>query len=36
MDGDQARDAAGRRSTELGEGVPNVVVHRDSLVIFID
>jgi glutamate 5-kinase len=36
MDGEQARDAAGRRSTELGEGVPNVVVHRDSLVIFID
>lgn len=36
MDGDQARHAAGRRSTELGEGVPNVVVHRDSLVIFID
>jgi glutamate 5-kinase len=36
MDGDQARDAAGRRSTELGEGVPNVVVHRDSLVVFID
>jgi len=36
MDGNQAREAAGRRSSELGDGVPNVVVHRDSLVVFID
>jgi glutamate 5-kinase len=36
MDGNQAREAAGRRTSELGEGVPNVVVHRDSLVFLID
>lgn len=34
MDSNQAREAAGRRTSELGEGTPNVVVHRDSLVLF--
>lgn len=32
MDAAQARLAAGRRSSDLAEGTPSVLVHRDSLV----
>lgn len=34
MDDGQVRAAAGRRTTDLAEDVPSVVVHRDSLVLF--
>jgi glutamate 5-kinase len=33
MSADQAREAMGRRSTELAEDSPSVVVHRDDLVL---
>lgn len=33
MSDDQARRSIGRRTSELAEGVPNVVVHRDDLVV---
>ena len=33
MDSAQARLAAGRRSSDLAEGTPSVLVHRDSLVL---
>lgn len=33
MDSSQVRSAAGRRTSDLDEGVPSVVVHRDSLVL---
>lgn len=34
MDAAQARTSAGRRSSDLNEGVPSILVHRDSLVLF--
>lgn len=33
MDSDQARVSAGKRTSELTDGIPHVVVHRDSLVL---
>lgn len=36
MDSAQVRRSAGRRTAELDDGTPNVVVHRDSLVLLTD
>ena len=33
MDADQVRQTAGRRTADIGEGMPQVVVHRDALVL---
>lgn len=35
MDSDQARRAVGRRSSDLEEDIPHIVIHRDSLVMFV-
>jgi glutamate 5-kinase len=34
MSSDQVESALGRRSSDLPDGVPAVVVHRDDLVVF--